>query len=59
MTSVIAINSNKRLFKEVNVQLLKTEKLILAAGPNHGLSDEKSIIIEDLEGETLLLPKTD
>ena len=45
--------------KEVNVRLLKTENLILIAGPGHDLSRRDKVNPVDLDGRTVLLPKTD
>jgi DNA-binding transcriptional LysR family regulator len=45
--------------KEVNVRLLKTENLVLVASPSHSLVRQKKVAIDDLNGQTLLLPKTD
>jgi DNA-binding transcriptional LysR family regulator len=46
-------------FKEVTVKFLKHEKLVLAAAPSHDLSNQKTIILSDLNDRTVLLPKTD
>lgn len=46
-------------FKEVNVRMLKTERLILVANSDHALAGMKRISIKDLGGYTVLLPKTD
>jgi DNA-binding transcriptional LysR family regulator len=45
--------------KEVNVRMLKKERLILVSGPGHPLSRQKKIELNDLRGRTVLLPKTD
>jgi DNA-binding transcriptional LysR family regulator len=45
--------------KEVNVQMLKTEDLILISGPAHSLSKQPKVVLDDLDGQTVLLPKTD
>jgi DNA-binding transcriptional LysR family regulator len=45
--------------KEVNVRMLKTERLILVSGQSHPLSRQKKIELNDLRGRTVLLPKTD
>lgn len=45
--------------KAVNVRMLKTEKLFLIAGPAHGLSRQGKVMLDDLNGQTVLLPKTD
>ncbi len=45
--------------KEVNVRILKTETLVLVSGPNHPLAKKKEMVMEDLNKQTLLLPKTD
>jgi DNA-binding transcriptional LysR family regulator len=44
---------------EVNVCMLKKESLALISGPLHPLSRQKRVKLSDLEGQTLLLPKTD
>lgn len=44
---------------EVNVRYFKTESLGLYASPKHPLTDHRNLDLTDLEGETLLLPKTD
>lgn len=46
-------------FSQVNVRLLKTEPLVLVSGPSHPLSALKHVDLTDLNGQTLLLPKTD
>ncbi|MBU0969219.1 MAG: LysR family transcriptional regulator substrate-binding protein, partial [Proteobacteria bacterium] len=46
-------------FKDINVQLLKTERLILASGTSHPFVTRKKVTYQDLSGQTLLLPKTD
>jgi DNA-binding transcriptional LysR family regulator len=46
-------------FKEVNVRLLKSEALVLVAGPAHPLSRQETVGYKDLHHQTLLLPKTD
>lgn len=45
--------------KEVNVRMLKTENLILAAGPTHPLTKQKRVRFKDLDCQSVLLPKTD
>lgn len=45
--------------KEVNVHMLKTEQLILIAGPGHSLTEKKKIMPDDLNRQTVLLSKTD
>lgn len=45
--------------REVNVRMLKTEKLILISGPGHSLAKQSKVMPEDLNGQTVLLPKTD
>ena len=45
--------------KEVNVRMMKTERLMLVSGPGHPLSRKKKIGLNDLRGRTVLLPKTD
>ena len=46
-------------FKEVNVRLLKTEKLIIVSGLSHPFVGRKRVTYQDLSDQTLLLPKTD
>jgi DNA-binding transcriptional LysR family regulator len=46
-------------FKEVNVELLGTEELILVAAPAHPLCKKNEITLHDLSGQTILLSKTD
>lgn len=46
-------------FREVNIKRLKTERLVMVAGPAHPLSERADIALSDLAGHTLLLPKTD
>jgi len=43
----------------VNVKHLRTEKLVMVAGPTHPLSRKKEIALTDLAEQTLLLPRTD
>ena len=45
--------------KEVNIVHLRTERLVLVSGPSHPLSRQPRIELNDLAGQTLLLPKTD
>ncbi len=45
--------------KEVNVRMMKMERLMLVSGPNHPLSRKNKIELNDLRGRTVLLPKTD
>jgi DNA-binding transcriptional LysR family regulator len=45
--------------REVNVRMLKTETLILVAGPAHSLTKPNKVGFYDLNGQTVLLPKTD
>ncbi|MBU1342031.1 MAG: LysR family transcriptional regulator [Proteobacteria bacterium] len=45
--------------KDVTVRMLKTEKLQLVASPLHPLANMKKITLEDLDKQTVLLPKTD
>jgi DNA-binding transcriptional LysR family regulator len=44
---------------EVNVRLLKSEPLALVSAPFHLLARKKSLQLDDLDSQTLLLPKTD
>ncbi|MCP4022849.1 MAG: LysR family transcriptional regulator [Desulfobacteraceae bacterium] len=46
-------------FKAVNVKMLKTQRLILVANQTHPLTRKKKITLADLNGHTVLLPKTD
>ncbi len=46
-------------FKEVNVRMLKTERLILISSPENKLSRQKKVSLNDFTGQTVLLPKTD
>ncbi len=46
-------------FSELNVHMLKTENLILISGPAHPLAEQKKVTLNDLEGRTVLLPRTD
>lgn len=46
-------------WRAVNVKHLKTEKLVLVAGPAHPLSRQTEVALTSLTGHTLLLPKTD
>ncbi len=45
--------------KEVNVRMLKTEDVVFISGSTHSLSKKKKVLPMDLNGQTLLLPKTD
>ena len=45
--------------KEVNVQMLRTENLVLVASPFHSLAGLGKVTYDDLHDHTLLLPKTD
>jgi DNA-binding transcriptional LysR family regulator len=44
---------------DVNVDLLKTERLVLVAGPSHPLCRGAQITLNHLDGHLLLLPRTD
>jgi hypothetical protein len=46
-------------WRAVNVKHLKTEKLVIVAGPAHQLSRQTEVALTSLTGHTLLLPKTD
>lgn len=46
-------------FKDVHIRLLKILALVLAAGASHPLAHDKTASLESLNGQTLLLPKTD
>ena len=46
-------------FKDVNVRLLRTLKLQLVSSPLHPMANKKKVLLSDLEGQTVLLPKTD
>ncbi len=46
-------------FKDVNVKMLKTEKLTLTAHPNHPLAAKQMVCSADLDRQILFLPKTD
>ena len=43
----------------VNVRLLRTEPLVLAAAPDHELASRDTVTPRDLDGRTLLRPGTD
>lgn len=45
--------------RDVNVRLIGTEDLVMASGPDHPLAENNRISYEDLQGQTLLLPRTD
>ncbi len=44
---------------EVNLRMLRTENLILVSGHEHPLSRLNRVALDDLNGHTVLLPKTD
>ncbi|NNF99420.1 MAG: LysR family transcriptional regulator [Desulfobacteraceae bacterium] len=46
-------------FKDVNVELLGSENLILVSGPTHPLARRTEVGIGDLDRQTVLLPRTD
>jgi len=46
-------------FKEVSVELLGDQQLILVAGPDHPLRNRSRVCLEDLDGLTVFLPRTD
>lgn len=46
-------------FKEVNVQMLKTEKLILVSGSTHPFAQKETLTLQDLKAQTVLFPRTD
>ncbi len=45
--------------KDVSIDYLNTENLVLAASPAHGLAEKSAISATDLNGQLLLLPRTD
>ncbi len=45
--------------KDVNIHMLKTENLILVSSPAHPLAGQEQVRLQDLDGKTLLLSKTD
>ena len=45
--------------KAVNIKHLKSEALVLVCGPTYPLARKAAISLTDLNGHTLLLPKTD
>lgn len=45
--------------KEVNVRRLRTERLVMVAGPGHGLVTAGPVGYKDLEGHRFLRPLTD
>lgn len=44
---------------EVNVRMLKTERLVFISSPTHPLSGKKKVMLNDFNGQTALLPRTD
>ena len=44
---------------DVNVEWLRTEPLVLAAGTGHPLAGRETVSLTDLDGRLVLLPKTD
>ncbi len=46
-------------FKGVNVQMLRTEKLILVSGNDHPFAKKEIITLHDLNAKTVLFPRTD
>lgn len=45
--------------KEVNVDLLKTERLALISSPSHSLAGSRQVVLGNLNNQTVLLPRTD
>lgn len=45
--------------KEVNVDLLKTERLALISSPSHSLAGSRQVVLGNLNNQTILLPRTD
>ncbi len=45
--------------KDVSIDYLKTEKLVMAASPKHELTNRSTVSQNDLQGQLLLLPRTD
>lgn len=45
--------------KDVSIEYLKTEKLIMATSPTHELANIPVVSPNDLQGQLLLLPRTD
>jgi DNA-binding transcriptional LysR family regulator len=45
--------------KAVNIKRLKSEALVLVCAPTHPLARKAAVSLGDLNGHTLLLPKTD
>ncbi len=46
-------------FGDVHLHMLKTEALALVSGPSHPLARQQRVKLSHLNGQTLLLPKTD
>lgn len=46
-------------FRDVNVKLLNTLKLILAASPGHPMASARNPVFSDLKDHRIFLPKTD
>ena len=45
--------------KNLETQLLRIERLVIVTHPNHPLAVRKAVDFKDLEGQVLLLPKSD
>jgi DNA-binding transcriptional LysR family regulator len=46
-------------FNDINVQLLKTENIVLVSGPTHTLARRKTATFKEIGEQTILFPKTD
>ena len=51
--------TNSFSVQEVNKHDLKVENLVLISGSGHSLSKREKVTIDDLDRQTVLLPKTD
>ena len=45
--------------KDVNIEFLKTEQLVLCSSPEHPLAEKEFVQPTDLDNQLLLLPRTD
>jgi DNA-binding transcriptional LysR family regulator len=45
--------------EEVDFEILGYEELVLVTAPSHPLSTRREVLPKDLDGKTLLLPRTD
>lgn len=59
IVDVAFLLSDEAAVKGFQTEVLRIEPLVLIAGPGHGLAMKNKIQVQDLKGETIILPKHD